>query len=306
VGLSVTSSGSGYEGFLSTRDVHERAGPILSPLIRAAEPLLKIQRMTDKSLRARAISRSVWLADVAREFQWTSSVTYAGSESELRALPNAIVFANHSLGIRDGHVTLSFMEEMFPNYVNLASTDLRFPSIFDGTRIEVDLHQQKGGNRRAALRAVRAVAEEGRSLFIFPSGRIAQFRIPSMSIEEKPWTPLFLWLARKCNVPLVPLCTHARLSSLSHAIGVVSPTGRLLLNAVEAQSRRLLHVDCTVGRPISPAALAAVGSDEAQLQFLRDQVFQLRHTPRITGAGSLSRAADESSPLRPGALASRE
>lgn len=301
------SARSDYEGFLSTRDIHTRAGSLLSPVIRAAEPVLKIQQLVDKSLRGRTTSRTDWLADMAREFQWTSRATYAGSESEIRALPRAIVFANHSLGIRDGHSTLSFMETTFPNYTILASTDLRFPPIFDEVRIEVDLHKSKGGNLQAARRAVKAVTREGKSLFIFPSGRIAQFSLRSMSIKEKPWAPLFLWLAHQCNVPLVPILTRAHLSRLSHAIGVASPTLRLLLNAAETQSRRLSHIEFTVGRPIPPAQLASVGDDAAQLRFLREQVFQLRQIGSAAAATPNPRQIGAAGqPLRSQTIAHRD
>lgn len=289
---------SDYRGFISFDDIANHAGPATARLIRALEPILKVEKLIDATVGGGNSSREAWLASLAGQFGWTSSVHFAGPESELRALPNAIVFSNHGLGIRDSHVVATLMQDLFPNYIAPASTDFHFPPCYEDVGIAVDLHDgRKGANRRAALRIVQAVAKERKSLCIFPSGRIAQFRLRSMAIEERPWNPLFVWIARTCNTPLVPVCIHARLSALSHAVGVVSPTARLLLNAAEAQSRRLAHVELTVGRPIAPAQLT--GDDDAQLRFLQAQVLQLHRAWRDRrGAAGRAEAAGEPAEIR--------
>jgi acyltransferase-like protein len=266
---------SSYKGYVSDERLKVK-GQAVFHAIRILEPILKIKAI-NRSTQEWGNSRSAWLSGPVREFGWTNSMSFAGPESELRALPNAIVFANHPLGVRDGYVLATFMEKMFPKYLITGANWNRLPSSFDEVYVPIEPNESlrhRGANASALQRMLQGVADEGKSLCIFPGGRIAQFRFRTMTIEEEPWNPMFLRIAQEAGVPLVPVFIHGRLGSLSHAAGIVSIDAKRLLNVREALSKRLAHVEFTVGRPIWPVQL--VGDEAAQLRFLREQLFLLQ------------------------------
>ncbi len=199
---------------------------------------------------------------------------------ELRGLDNipqrgaALVVANHPTGIADGIILHALLAERRPDLYFYANRDILtvLPQMAD--RIApVEWRESRRSRRqtRETLAYTKAAIEAGRLGVIFPSGRLAKRR--GLRLYERPWMPSAASMARKFDLPVIPIHIRARNSALFYAFDLLHPSLRDITLFHETLNKAKTSFAVTVGDPISPQALA---QDNARATaMLRDATLAL-------------------------------
>jgi putative hemolysin len=185
-----------------------------------------------------------------------------------------LVTSNHPTGIADGVVLYAALARRRPDVFFFANSDaLRvLPQLIDVIapvewRPEKRTHKQ---NRETLAYATRAFSE-GRTGVLFPSGRLAKRRW--WRLDERPWMASGAMMARKFEVPVVPLHIRARNSALFYLFDKIHPTLRDITLFHEVLNKTRQPYRITIGTPIDPAELPS-GSAEA-IEVLRGRTLAL-------------------------------
>ncbi len=185
-----------------------------------------------------------------------------------------LVICNHPTGIADGIVLYSVLAQVRPDLFFFANSDaIRvMPQLADMIapvewRPEKRTHKQ---NRETMAYAHEAFGA-GRMGVLFPAGRLAKRRW--WSLHERPWMASGAMMARKFNLPVVPMHITARNSALFYLFDKLHPTLRDITLFHEVLNKSHQPYRLTLGRPIDPATLPS-GSAEA-IEVLRARTLEL-------------------------------
>ena len=186
----------------------------------------------------------------------------------------AMVIANHPTGIADGVVLYGALAPVRPDLFIFANADAHriLPNLSQVVapvewRPEKRTHRQ---NRETMAYAHKAFGE-GRLAVMFPSGRLAKRRW--LALHERPWMASGAMLARRFDLPVVPLHITARNSALFYLFDRIHPTLRDITIFHEVMNKTRQPYRLTIGAPIDPATLPA-GSAEAT-EVLRARTLEL-------------------------------
>jgi putative hemolysin len=200
-------------------------------------------------------------------------VTITGLENVPASGP-AMVVCNHPTGIADGIVLYGALAERRPDLFIFANSDaLRVMPQLESLIAPVEWRPEKRThkqNRETMAYAHRAFGE-GRMAVLFPSGRLAKRRW--LSLHERPWLASGSMLARRFNLPVVPLHITARNSALFYLFDRIHPTLRDITLFHEVLNKGRQPYRLTVGPAIDPSALP-LGSAEAT-EYLRQRTLEL-------------------------------
>lgn len=192
----------------------------------------------------------------------------------LPATGPALVVCNHPTGIADGIVLYAALAQVRPDLFYFANADaIRvLPQLAEVIapvewRPERRTHKQ---NRETMAYAHRAFSE-GRLGVLFPSGRLAKRRW--WSLHERPWMASAAMMARRFNLPVVPMHITARNSALFYLFDKLHPTLRDITLFHEVLNKTRQPYRLTLGAPIDPATLPS-GSAEA-IEVLRARTLEL-------------------------------
>ncbi|HEX8047673.1 GNAT family N-acetyltransferase [Rhizobium sp.] len=126
-----------------------------------------------------------------------------------------ILVSNHPTGIADGVAVFDLLKSRRPDMMVFANRDaVRVNPRFSEMIIPVewrDEYKSKLKTRETLQLTNRAVAE-GKVTVLFPSGRIAYWA--NGRLNERPWKTSAVGLARKYNLPILPVHLTARNSGL--------------------------------------------------------------------------------------------
>lgn len=202
----------------------------------------------------------------------------------------AILVANHPTGIADGIAVWSALRARRADLIFLANADaLRVAPRLDSHVIPVDWVPQRrshAGSRETIRGSAKALLSE-RLLVTFPAGRLA--RLGWRGLQERPWLPSVLNLARRFDAPLLPLTIRARNSALFYAFSQVSSELRDITLFNELLNKRGQRFDLRIGPAIDPAHLPDdMGAAIRLLQRLVER-----------GHGTLPRPPQSRDPRRP-------
>ncbi len=186
----------------------------------------------------------------------------------------ALVVANHPTGIADGIIVHHLLAPLRPDLFFFANNDILrvLPQLADLIApVEWRLEKRTHAKTRETMAYTRRAVERERLGVIFPSGRLAKRR--GMSLHERPWMSSAAMLARKFDLPVIPLNIRARNSSLFYLFDLIHPTLRdiTLFHETLNKSRQPFRV--TVGRPILPQDLPQ-NSDQG-IAMLREATLAL-------------------------------
>lgn len=186
----------------------------------------------------------------------------------------ALIVANHPTGIADGIFLNAMLSPLRDDLFIFANHDMIrvLPQMQDLIApVEWRLEKRSHAKTRATMDYTRRALEAGRIGLIFPSGRLAKRR--GLSLHERPWMASAAMIARKFDVPVIPLRIRARNSVLFYLLDALHPTLRdvTLFNEVLNKPRQSYRV--TIGGPIDPGLLPK-NSEEA-IVILRDAVLSL-------------------------------
>ena len=190
----------------------------------------------------------------------------------------AIVVANHPTGIADGIVMYKVLRHLRPDLFFFANSDiLRIMPQFESMIAPVEWREGRRtmAKNRETLTYAKQAFRENRLAVIFPSGRLSKRQ--GLGLHERPWMPSAAMLARKYDLPVVPVRITARNSMLFYLFDRLHPTLRdiTLFHEVLNKARHPFHV--RTGLAVQGGSLPA--DSEAATRLLFGLVERLR-SPR--------------------------
>mgnify|MGYP000848870357 FL=1 len=167
-----------------------------------------------------------------------------------------IMVSNHPTGIADGVAVFDLLKHTRPDMMFFANRDaIRVNPRFAEIIIPVEWreeHKTKLKARETLQLTTRAIKEE-KATVLFPSGRIAYWA--NGRLNERPWKTSAVGLARKYNLPILPVNMSARNSGLFYWFAKWSTELRDMTVFYELLNKKGDRFDFTVGHLIDPAQL---------------------------------------------------
>ena len=195
----------------------------------------------------------------------------------------ALIVANHPTGIADGIMMWSALSAIRPDLFFYANSDIirvlpQMAQII--APVEWRPEKRSHGKTRETMAYTRKAIAEGRLGVIFPSGRLAKRR--GLRLYERPWMSSAAMIARKFDLPVIPVNIRARNSVLFYLFDLLHPTLRDITLFHETLNKGRQPYEITFGPAISPSALPAK-SDEG-IAMLREATLALggRHAPTVS------------------------
>lgn len=174
----------------------------------------------------------------------------------------ALVVANHPTGIADGVVLHGLLSTTRPDTYFFANHDILkvLPQMADRIApVEWRKTKRSHGKTRETMVFTRQAVRDGRLGVIFPSGRLAKRR--GTRLHERPWMASAAMLARKFELPVIPIHIRARNSALFYLFDAIHPTLRDITLFHETLNKDRQPFEVRIGEPISPAALPENSED---------------------------------------------
>jgi putative hemolysin len=195
----------------------------------------------------------------------------------------ALIVANHPTGIADGIMLHHALCPIRPDMFVYANSDIlrilpQFESLI--APVEWQEHKRSRAKTRETMEYTRQAIGDERIGVIFPSGRLAKRR--GLNLYERPWMASAAMIARKYDLPVIPLNIRARNSALFYLFDMIHPTLRDITLFYETLNKDKQPYRLTVGEPISASALPAK-SDEA-IDILRRATLALggKAAPKVS------------------------
>ncbi|MGR3503955.1 1-acyl-sn-glycerol-3-phosphate acyltransferase [Pseudaestuariivita sp.] len=222
------------------------------------------------------------------------------SPSGLSRIPTAgpaLIVANHPTGIADGIVLHTLISARRKDAFFFANHDILrlFPQMADMIApVEWRREKRSHGKTRQTMAFTRRAIEAERIGVIFPSGRLAKRR--GTHLEERPWMASAAMIARKFDLPVIPVRISAHNSALFYAFDKLHPTLRDITLFHETMNKRRHHFSVTIGEPVAACDLPR--SSEAAIAELKARVLSLGgDASRIAAFGGVRRDTAPREPL---------
>ncbi|MBF9035579.1 glycerol acyltransferase [Rhodobacterales bacterium HKCCE2091] len=180
----------------------------------------------------------------------------------LPATGPVLIVANHPTGIADGVVLHHALKARRPDLYFLANADiLRVLPQMSDVIAPVEWRPEKRCHRktRETMAYLREAIGAGRAGVIFPSGRLAKRR--GLRLYERPWMSSAAMIARRFDVPVVPVHIRARNSALFYLFDAIHPTLRDITLFHETLNKARQPYRIRVGQPIAGGTLPANHDD---------------------------------------------
>ncbi len=195
----------------------------------------------------------------------------------------ALIVANHPTGIADGIILHHAISSLRSDAFYYANSDiLRVLPQMEDMIVPVEWRHDKRshGKTRETMAQTRAAIEAGRIGVIFPSGRLAKRR--GLKLYERPWMASAAMIARKYDLPVIPVNICARNSALFYLFDRIHPSLRDITLFHETLNKARQPFRLTVGEPISARALPAKSEDG--IEALRRATLALggRYAPTVS------------------------
>lgn len=209
-------------------------------------------------------------------------LTVSGIENLPRQGP-ALIVANHPTGIADGIMLYQTIAPIRPDLFIYANSDiLRILPQFHSLIAPVEWREDKRtrAKTRETMEYTRTAIDAGRLGVIFPSGRLAKRR--GLRLYERPWMASAAMIARKFDLPVIPLNIRARNSTVFYLFDRIHPTLRDITLFYETLNKDRQPYRLTFGEPISPRALPA--RSDAAIDMLKAATLALggRYAPTVS------------------------
>jgi putative hemolysin len=190
-----------------------------------------------------------------------------------------LILANHPTGITDGVALYDALKEVRPDSVFYANSDAeRVCKRFNEVLIPVEwvLAKRTRERTRVTLKMTDEALEQNRPLAIFPAGRLARLRDGVLTDPE--WMPTAASLARKYELPILPVHMSGPFSFWFHAFAQVSAELRDITLFHELLNKTGKTYRLTFG-PLIPAE-HAMGDSTSVIRKLKHYIERvLPHAP---------------------------
>lgn len=174
----------------------------------------------------------------------------------------ALIVANHPTGIADGIILHAMLRHIRKDTFYFANHDILkvLPQMSEIIApVEWRKEQRSHAKTRETMIYTRRAVNEGRLGVIFPSGRLAKRR--GARIFERPWMASAAMLARKFELPVIPVHMQARNSALFYLFDAIHPTLRDITLFHETLNKYRQPFVLRVGEAISPHTLPENSED---------------------------------------------
>ena len=219
---AVPNSGAGAEPHIVDQLIAERGERLMaSPAWPLLRPLLFRMLHYPEAVRlADAIGPLDAEAAVGHIARLLALKLEVAGEAHIPRRGPFLLAANHPTGIADGVAVYQALKRVRPDMAIFTNRDaLRVCPQLSDLLIPVEWREglRSRDKMKETLRHSARAFAEGRAIVIFPAGRIA-YEIEGR-LEERPWQPSIVSLARKYNVPVLPANVAARNSRLFYLFG---------------------------------------------------------------------------------------
>jgi putative hemolysin len=236
-----------------------RQSPVAGRLIRPLRGLLHKALSYDETVRIATALRDADSATImASMFAMLSGEAMASGLAHIPRHGPALIVANHPTGIADGIILNGFLTQVRKDAYFFANRDILrvLPQMEDFIApVEWRKELRSHAKTRDTMTYVRRATEAGRLGVIFPSGRLALRR--GLRLHERPWMASAAMLARRFDLPVIPVNIRARNSVLFYLLDLIHPTLRDITLFHETLNKARQPYVVTVGEAISPASLPA-------------------------------------------------
>lgn len=250
----------GRPGHIIDRLIAERGGrlvehpawPVMRPVLYATLKYGAAVRMADAIANMSGAEAFQHLSDILR-----LDIQSRGADRIPRQ-GGFLLVSNHPTGIADGVAMFDFLKHSRPDMMFFANRDaVRVNPRFNEIIIPVEWRNdfKSRDKTRETLQLTNRAVEEGKATVLFPSGRIAFWN--EGRLTERPWKVSAVTLARRHDLPIVPVNMSARNSGLFYWLSKHSTELRDMTVFHELLNKKRQTFRFTVGEPILPEALAA-------------------------------------------------
>jgi putative hemolysin len=245
------------------------------PLVTLARPILHSLLQYDRTIKVGEALEPLPGTAVLQSLydMLCQHVEVSGLENVPRQGP-CMVIANHPTGIADGIVLFGALSRVRPDLFIFANADaLRVMPQLEAVIAPVEWRPERRTHKqnRETMDYARRAFEAGRMAVLFPSGRLAKRRW--WSLHERPWMASGAMMARRFNLPVVPLHITARNSALFYLFDRIHPTLRDITLFHEVLNKTRQRYRLSLGPVIEPETLPA-NSGEA-IEVLRARTLEL-------------------------------
>lgn len=195
----------------------------------------------------------------------------------------ALIVANHPTGIADGIMLHHALWSIRPDMFIYANSDiLRILPQFESLIAPVEWRADKRtrAKTRETMEYTKTAIEAGRLGVIFPSGRLAKRR--GLSLHERDWMPSAAMIARKYDLPVIPVNIRARNSVLFYSFDAIHNSLRDITLFHETLNKARQPYRITIGEPISPSALPAKSEDGIEMLKRATLALGGKHAPSVS------------------------
>jgi putative hemolysin len=180
-----------------------------------------------------------------------------------------VIVANHPTGIADGVAMYDAVRPVRPDVIFFANADAhRVCPRFHETLVAVEWVTTKRTieKTKQTLRAAHKAFADERPVMIFPAGKLA--RLIDGEIQDPPWEPSAVSLARKHNAPVIPIWVDGPYPFFFHSFDRISKELRDITLFHELLNKKNKLFTLKVGPPIAPEKLAG-NAEEVTAQLKR-------------------------------------
>ncbi len=186
-----------------------------------------------------------------------------------------MIISNHPTGLADGVFVYDALKNHRRDHMFMANADAQrvAPKCTDIIiPVEWVVEKRTPAKTRAVLKALNKAIIDERAVVIFPAGVLAKMTLGGL--KDKPWNPTAVSVARKNNVPIIPLRINARNSAMYYVFALLNNELRDITLFHELFNKSGSNPELIFGPPIDPTTLPK-GSAQAT-QEVRERVEALK------------------------------
>ena len=186
----------------------------------ALDPLLRYREAVELAKVVQSQSGKETLEMCSKQLSLCVTIT------DLDRIPTSgacIIICNHPTGLADGIAIHDALKKVRTDFVIYANSDaFRVTPNFSDVFIPIELDPTAKGHTKTKLALVetRNALDAGKALIIFPSGRLSYFTWNGL--KERIWKSSFIRIAKKYQVPIIPMQMKARNSWLFYVFALLS------------------------------------------------------------------------------------
>lgn len=247
------------------------AGWLLMKILR----LSKLNRIYDRNKHLQGID---FLNRLLDEFE----VQYDMPDEDLQNIPKEgafITISNHPLGAMDGVLLLKLLGEKRPDFKVMANFLLQRIEPLSNYVMPVNPFENRKDIKSSVLGFKQSIQhlKEGKPLGIFPAGEVSTQK-EGKFIVDKQWEEVAMRLAKKAQVPIIPIYFHAKNSKLFYSLAKINDSLRTAKLPSEMLSQRKRPIHVRIGKPISVKTQNEHTDLESYTDFLRKKTYLLANT----------------------------